>query len=143
LDGPQRSEVGGASTISRLRVAKFDSSYISLTVSHRNLESARHSEDLPLIAQISTSLSAIHGLNIDLGTLGGDNSWTNYGGINDRGEVVGMAETYVPDPNGEDMCAFGTKKRVVRFFGNTATSWLFRRWVEITGRPPPSITGNK
>src|ERR1700758_550800 len=41
---------------------------------------------------------AAHGRNIDLGTLGGDNSWTNYGGINDRGEAVGFAETSVLDP---------------------------------------------
>lgn len=53
---------------------------------------------------------SIYGLNIDLRTLGGDNSWTNYGGINDRGEAVGMSETSVPDPDGEDMCAFGTKR---------------------------------
>jgi probable HAF family extracellular repeat protein len=51
---------------------------------------------------------SIQGLNIDLGTLGGPNSWTNYGGLNDRGEAVGMAETSVPDPDGEDVCAFGT-----------------------------------
>jgi probable HAF family extracellular repeat protein len=50
----------------------------------------------------------IDGLNIDLGTLGGNNSWINWGGINDRGEAVGMAETSVPDPDGEDICAFGT-----------------------------------
>src|ERR1700674_1529499 len=43
----------------------------------------------------------IEGLKTDLGTLGGKNSWTNYGGINDRGEPVGLAETAVPDPNGE------------------------------------------
>src|SRR5579862_44592 len=70
----------------------------------------------PPIKSTSTTVASgravigIYGLNIDLGTLGGDNSWTNYGGINDRGEAVGMAETAVPDPNGEDMCAFGTKK---------------------------------
>jgi probable HAF family extracellular repeat protein len=52
---------------------------------------------------------SIYGFNIDLGTLGGKNSWTNYGGINDRGEAVGLAETSVPDPDGEDMCGFGTK----------------------------------
>jgi probable HAF family extracellular repeat protein len=50
----------------------------------------------------------IEGLKIDLGTLGGKNSWTNYNGINDRGEAVGLAETSVPDPNGEDVCGFGT-----------------------------------
>jgi probable HAF family extracellular repeat protein len=51
----------------------------------------------------------VHGLKIDLGTLGGTNSWINYGGLNDRGEAVGMAETSVPDPDGEDVCGFGTK----------------------------------
>ena len=70
----------------------------------------------PPLLSLSTTVASgravisIYGLNIDLGTLGGDNSWTNYGGINDRGEAVGMAETSALDPNGEDMCAFGTKK---------------------------------
>ena len=50
----------------------------------------------------------IEGLKIDLGTLGGKNSWTNYGGLNEQGEAVGLAETAVPDPDGEDVCAFGT-----------------------------------
>lgn len=69
----------------------------------------------PPITSTSTTVASgravinIHGLNIELGTLGGKNSWTNYGGINDRGEAVGFAETSVPDPDGEDMCAFGTK----------------------------------
>jgi len=68
----------------------------------------------PPITSTSTTIASgravinMHGLNIDLGTLGGKNSWTNYGGINDRGEAVGLAETSVPDPDGEDMCAFGT-----------------------------------
>lgn len=47
-------------------------------------------------------------LKIDLGTLGGPNTWMNWGGINDRGQAVGMAETSVPDPDGEDICGFGT-----------------------------------
>ena len=70
----------------------------------------------PPVLSTSTTVASgravisIYGLNIDLGALGGDNSWTNYGGINDRGEAVGLAETSVPDPNGEDMCGFGTKK---------------------------------
>ena len=70
----------------------------------------------PPITSTSTTVASgraviyAHGRNLDLGTLGGDNSWTNYGGINDRGEAVGMAETSVLDPNGEDMCAFGTTK---------------------------------
>jgi len=69
----------------------------------------------PPIKSTSTTVASgravigIYGFNIDLGTLGGKNSWTNYGGINDWGEAVGLAETSVPDPDGEDMCAFGTK----------------------------------
>jgi probable HAF family extracellular repeat protein len=69
----------------------------------------------PPIKSTSTTIASgravmsIYGLNIDLGTLGGKNSWTNYGGINDRGEAVGLSETSVPDPDGEDFCAFGTK----------------------------------
>ena len=47
-------------------------------------------------------------LNLELGTLGGENSSINWNGINDRGEAVGMSETSVPDPNGEDVCGFGT-----------------------------------
>ena len=70
----------------------------------------------PPIRSTSTSIlsgravMSIYGFNIDLGTLGGDNSWTNYGGINDRGEAVGLSETSVPDPDGEDICAFHTKR---------------------------------
>jgi probable HAF family extracellular repeat protein len=45
---------------------------------------------------------------IDLGTLGGPNSWMNWGGINDLAQAVGEAETAVPDPDGEDICGFGT-----------------------------------
>ena len=54
------------------------------------------------------ALIDVHGVKIDLGTLGGPNSWMNWGGINDRGQVVGIAETSVPDPDGEDVCTFGT-----------------------------------
>ncbi len=50
----------------------------------------------------------VDGLKTDLGTLGGPNSWMMWGEINDRGEVVGFSETSVPDPNGEDVCGFGT-----------------------------------
>ena len=54
----------------------------------------------------------INGFKIDLGTLGGpnENTWMNWGGINDHGQAVGMAETAVPDPDGEDFCGFGTGK---------------------------------
>jgi probable HAF family extracellular repeat protein len=59
----------------------------------------------------------VDGLNIDLGTLGkpDGNSWINWGGINERGEAVGMSETTVPDPNGEDVCGFGTHLTCVPF----------------------------
>ncbi|HXN98327.1 MAG TPA: hypothetical protein VN881_04595, partial [Candidatus Acidoferrales bacterium] len=50
----------------------------------------------------------IDGLKFDLGTLGGTNTSSNWGEINDFAEVVGFSETAVPDPNGEDICGFGT-----------------------------------
>jgi len=52
----------------------------------------------------------INGSQIDLGTLGGENSWMNWGEINDFGQIVGYSETAVPDPNGEDVCTFGTHR---------------------------------
>jgi len=50
------------------------------------------------------------GFTFPLPTLGGPNNWDNpFGGeINDRGEAVGYSETDVLDPNGEDVCGFGT-----------------------------------
>src|SRR5450755_4503785 len=51
---------------------------------------------------------SIGDLNLELGTLGGKNSSINWNGINDPGAAVGMSETTVPDPNGEDVCLFGT-----------------------------------
>jgi len=71
-----------------------------------------------LLDPFSVSLSAnlvsgtvrisIGELNLELGTLGGKNSSINWNGINDPGEAVGMSETSVSDPNGEDVCGFGT-----------------------------------
>ena len=60
---------------------------------------------------------SIYGFNIDLGTLGkpDGNSWINWGGINDSGEAVGQSETADPDPNGEDICGFGTHLTCVPF----------------------------
>jgi probable HAF family extracellular repeat protein len=55
-----------------------------------------------------TDSISIGELKLPLGTLGGPNSSINWNGINDRGEAVGMSETSVPDPNGEDICGFGT-----------------------------------
>jgi probable HAF family extracellular repeat protein len=54
------------------------------------------------------ALIDVDGFTLDLGTLGGPNSWMNWGQINDLGQVVGDSETAVPDPNGEDICGFGT-----------------------------------
>jgi probable HAF family extracellular repeat protein len=54
-------------------------------------------------------------LNLPLGTLGGKNSSINWNGINDRGESVGMSETSVSDPNGEDLCGFGTHATCLPF----------------------------
>ena len=50
----------------------------------------------------------INGSQFDLGTLGGKNSWMNWGEINDFGQIVGDSETADLDPNGEDVCTFGT-----------------------------------
>ena len=65
---------------------------------------------------LSTEFPAVSGtdsitidhLNLELGTLGGANSSINWNGINDNGEAVGMSETSALDPNGEDICFFGT-----------------------------------
>jgi probable HAF family extracellular repeat protein len=51
----------------------------------------------------------VDGLKVDLGTLGGGDSWIYWGGINEQGEAVGEAETGVLDRNGEDFCGFGTR----------------------------------
>jgi probable HAF family extracellular repeat protein len=54
------------------------------------------------------ALIDVDGFKLDLGTLGGQNSWMNFGEINDFAQVVGYSETTDPDPNGEDICGFGT-----------------------------------
>jgi probable HAF family extracellular repeat protein len=54
------------------------------------------------------ALIGIDGFKLDLGTLGGTNTWMNWGQINDFAQIVGYSETAVPDPNGEDICGFGT-----------------------------------
>jgi len=43
----------------------------------------------------------IDGFKLDLGTLGGTNTTSNWGEINDFGLIVGESETAVPDPNGD------------------------------------------
>ena len=50
----------------------------------------------------------IDGFKLDLGTLGGANTSSNWGEINDFGETVGFSETAAIDPTGEDICGIGT-----------------------------------
>lgn len=50
------------------------------------------------------------GFTLDLGSLGGKNTWMNWGEINDLGQIVGDSETADPDPNGEDVCGFNTHR---------------------------------
>lgn len=61
----------------------------------------------------------IGGVMIDLGTLGAadNNTWDNpFGGeINDRGEAVGYSELDVLDPDGEDICGFGSHRECRAF----------------------------
>ena len=54
------------------------------------------------------ALIDVNGFNLDLGTLGGLNTWMSWGEINESGQIVRYSETNVPDPNGEDVCGFGT-----------------------------------
>ena len=56
------------------------------------------------------ALIDVNGFKLDLGTLGGTNTWMTWGEINDRGQIVGYSETSEPDPNGEDICGFGTHR---------------------------------
>jgi probable HAF family extracellular repeat protein len=54
------------------------------------------------------ALIDVDGFKFDLGTLGGKNTWMNWGEINNFGQIVGYSETATPDSNGEDICGFGT-----------------------------------
>jgi len=74
---------------------------------------------------------SIDQLNLPLGTLGGKNSSINWNGINERGESVGMSETPVPDPNGEDICGFGTHATCLPFL-----------WQNGVMRALPTVGGN-
>ena len=69
------------------------------------------SQNINFIASTLVSghvLVGADGFKFDLGTLGGHNSWMNWGEINNFGQIVGMSETAVLDPNGEDICGFNT-----------------------------------
>jgi len=82
-------------------------------------------------AMSGTDRISIRDLNLPLGTLGGKNSSINWNGINDPGEAVGMSETSVPDPNGEDLCGFGTQATCLPFL-----------WQNGVMRALPTLGGN-
>ena len=68
----------------------------------------------------------------------------NWGEINDLGQVVGYSETDVLDPNGEDICGFGTGPYVSPVsLARLPHEALSRRSAEITGRRARSITVDK
>ena len=73
----------------------------------------------------------IDGIKIDLGTLGGTNSTSNWGEINDFGLIVGESETGALDPNGEDICGFGTHHVCLPFL------WQFPKMKAL-----PTLGGN-
>jgi probable HAF family extracellular repeat protein len=77
------------------------------------------------------ALVGIDGFKFDLKTLGGPNTWMNWGEINDFGQVVGMSETADPDPNGEDVCGFGTNLTCRPFV-----------WQNLHMRALPTLGGN-
>jgi probable HAF family extracellular repeat protein len=66
------------------------------------------SDFVPAYPLQGRALLGIDGFKLDLGTLGGPNTWMMWGEINDFAQIVGYSETNVPDPNGEDVCGFGT-----------------------------------
>jgi probable HAF family extracellular repeat protein len=78
-----------------------------------------------------TDRISIGELNLELGTLGGNNSSINWNGINDPGEAVGMSETSVPDLTGEDLCGFGTHLTCLPFL-----------WKNGVMRALPTVGGN-
>jgi probable HAF family extracellular repeat protein len=92
------------------------------------------------------ALIDLNGFKFDLGTLGGQNSWMNWGQINNFGQVVGYSETNVTDPNGEDVCGFGTHLECRPFLwqlfhmsalptlgGNNGQASAINNWGQIAG----------
>jgi probable HAF family extracellular repeat protein len=73
-----------------------------------NVEAGQNVDSLSATLISGRALIDVDGFKLDLGTLGGKNSWMNWGEINNFGQTVGFSETAVPDPNGEDICGFGT-----------------------------------
>lgn len=71
------------------------------------------------------------GVMTPLGTLGGPDSIPAFAPPNERGEVGGGAETSTPDPNGEDVCGFGTHLICLPFV-----------WQHGVMTPLPTLGGN-
>ena len=86
---------------------------------------------------------SIGDLNLPLGTLGGKNSSINWNGINDRGEAVGMSETSILDPDGEDLCGFGTHATCLPFLWQNGVMHALPTVGGNNGQPAPSITADK
>lgn len=61
------------------------------------------------------ALIDVKGYKLDLGSLGGPNTSMMWGQINNSGQIVGFSETNIPDPNGEDVCGFGTHLECLPF----------------------------
>jgi probable HAF family extracellular repeat protein len=74
-----------------------------------------------------------NGMMTDLGTLGGPNSVTPDDNhlLSERGQVVGFSETSTLDPNGEDVCGFGTHLICLPFV-----------WQKSVMTPLPLLGGN-
>jgi probable HAF family extracellular repeat protein len=79
-----------------------------------------------------------YGLKFDLGTLGGPNSNIVFPNRNDRGEIVGIAQTHNPDPLGEQWSCSAF------FPPATATGYIclgfVSQWGEMTALP--TLGGN-
>jgi probable HAF family extracellular repeat protein len=95
----------------------------------QRLDHSVTSTDYPAVS--GTDRISIRDLNLELGTLGGKNSSINWNGINDPVEAVGMSETSVPDPNGEDVCGFGTHLTCLPFL-----------WQDGVMKALPTVGGN-
>jgi probable HAF family extracellular repeat protein len=95
----------------------------------------------------------VDGLKVDLGTLGGRDSWIYWGGINEQGEAVGEAETSILERNGEDFCGFGTgltcrpflwqngdMKALPTLGGNNGLASAINNRGQITGKAQTMVT---
>jgi probable HAF family extracellular repeat protein len=77
----------------------------------------------------------LKGLKKDLGTIGGTNS-VAFSGPNERGQIVGWAETGSSDSNNEDYCGFGTHLTCLAFL------WEPGPWGHGVMTPLQTLGGN-